>query len=693
MEGGMPEPETALGRSHPVGATVSGDGVNFCVYSKYATAVELLLFDGPDCVQPAQTVRLDPARNRTYHYWHVEVRRTGAGQVYGYRVFGPNRPDAGLRFDPTKLLLDPYARAVVNTEGYQRSRAAAPGDNTAWAMRGVVVDPNDYSWDGDTPLRRAWVDPVIYEMHVAGFTRHLSSGLAPTRRGTYAGLIEKIPYLRDLGVRAVELMPVQQFDAQAAPVNTNYWGYQPVAWFAPHRAYSSRTDVLGLVNEFRDLVKALHGAGIEVILDVVFNHTAEGNENGPTLSLRGLDNPTYYLLEPGNPARYIDDTGCGHTINGNETVVRRLILDCLRYWVEHMHVDGFRFDLASTLSRGEDGTPLRNPPLLLDIEADPVLAGTKMIAEAWDAAGLYQVADFVGDRWAVWNGQLRDEARRFVRGDHGSTAALADGLVGSAGFFNRPRRDPLRSVNFITAHDGFTLNDLVSYNDKHNEANGEQNRDGANDNNSWNCGVEGPTEQPAIEALRRRQLKNFLVILLLSQGRPMLHMGDEIRRTQRGNNNAYCQDNELSWLDWGDIERHRDLKRFVAGLINFHGRSSVFRDRRFWGRPGSAAVTWHGVRLNQPDWGGDSHSLAYEIRQPEDQEHLYVMLNAYWEALIFDLPTLPPGRQWLRLVDTALPDGQDFSEPPSPLAASKHRYRLESRSSAVLVAGPESDCE
>jgi glycogen operon protein len=314
-----------------------------------------------------------------------------------------------------------------------------------------------------------------------------------------------------------------------------------------------------------------------------------------------------------------------------------------------------------------------------------------MIAEAWDAAGLYQVANFTGDRWAVWNGRFRDTVRRFLRGDRNSTTALGDALVGSAGFFNRPLRDPLRGVNFITAHDGFTLNDLVSYDNKHNEANGEKNGDGANDNNSWNCGVEGPTEDPAINALRRRQLRNFVTILLLSQGRPMLLMGDEIRRTQRGNNNSYCQDNELSRLDWGNIERRGDLRRFVAGLIGFHERSSMFRDRRFWGHPGSAAVTWHGVRLNQPDWGEDSHSLAIELVQPESQEHLHVMLNAYWEALSFDLPALPPGRQWNRLVHTALPDGQDISEPPSPLAAGEHQYRVEPRSAAVLVAGPAPD--
>ena len=554
--------DTAAGSCHPIGATLSAEGVNFCLYSKYATGVELLLFDAPDALQPAQIVQLDPAKNRTYHYWHVEVRGAAAGQVYGYRVSGPNQPAAGLRFDPTKLLLDPYARAVVNTENYQRSRACAPGDNTAWAMRGVVVDPHDYPWEGDAPLRRESAGPIIYEMHVAGFTRHPSSGIAPARRGTYAALIDKIPYLKDLGVQAVEFMPLQQFDAQDTMVNTNYWGYQPVAWFAPHRAYSSRADALGPVYEFRDLVKALHRAGIEVILDVVFNHTAENDEHGATLSFRGLDNPTYYLLQPGNLAQYIDDTGCGNTINANETIVRRMILDCLRYWVVHMHVDGFRFDLASCLSRGPDGAPLKNPPLLLDIEADPVLAGTRMIAEAWDASGLYQVADFAGDRWAVWNGQFRDRVRQFVKGDTGSTAPLADMLVGSAAFFNRPQRNALRSINYVTAHDGFTLNDLVSYNQKHNEANGQQNNDGSNDNYSWNCGVEGPTEDPTIAALRSQQVKNFITLLLFSQGRPMLLMGDEARRTQQGSNNAYCQDNEVSWLDWKAVEPPRRAQAF-----------------------------------------------------------------------------------------------------------------------------------
>ena len=677
----------SIGRTYPVGATVEPSGVNFCIYSRHATAIELLLFDAADAATPSQVIRLDPEQNHTYHYWHVFVEGTGAGQLYDYRAYGPSEPDQGLRFDPSKVLVDPYALAIANSENYHRDRAMQAGDNAAYALKSVVVDPAAYDWEGDTPIRRPFVDAVIYEMHVGGFTRRPSSGLDPIKRGTYAGLIEKIPYLQDLGILTVELMPVQQFDSQEAPGLSNYWGYQPIAWFAPHRAYSSRTDPSGPVDEFRDMVKALHRAGIEVILDVVFNHTAEDDETGPTLSLRGLDNPTYYLLDSNQPACYVDYTGCGNTINGNETIVRRMILDCLRHWVQHMHVDGFRFDLASILSRGEDGQPLKDPPLLWDIETDPILANTKIIAEAWDAAGLYQVSTFVGDRWAVWNGQYRDNVRRFVKSDAGLVSKLADSLMGSANLYRQPERDPNRSVNFITAHDGFTLNDLVSYNEKHNEANGEGNTDGSNDNFSWNCGAEGPTDDAAIEALRLRQIKNFLTILLMSQGRPMLLMGDEVRRTQHGNNNAYAQDNEIAWFDWNDVDRHRDLWRFASSLIHFYQQSPIFRDRRFWSEPGGTDVTWHGVHLNQPDYGYDSHSLALELAHPDSQAHWHIMLNAYWEPLDFDLPELPPGQQWHRLVDTALASPDDFCNLPPVVPIDKHQYRAQARSSVVLIAG------
>ncbi len=687
----MSSAPVTMGRTYPVGAMVEPGGVNFCVYSRCATAIDLLLFDAADAATPSQVIQLDPEQHHTYHYWHAFVEGIGAGQLYGYRAYGPYAPDQGLRFDPLKVLVDPYALAIANSENYRRDRAIQLGDNTAYALKSVVVDPTAYAWEGDVPIRRPFVDAVIYEMHVGGFTRHPSSGLDPNKRGTYAGLIEKIPYLQSLGILTVELMPVQQFDPQAAPILTNYWGYQPFGWFAPHRAYSSRRDPIGPVDEFRDMVKALHRAGIEVILDVVFNHTAEGNETGPTLSLRGLDNSTYYLLDAQNPARYIDDTGCGNTINGNETIARRMILDCLRHWVQHLHVDGFRFDLASILSRGEDGQPLKDPPLLWDIETDPILANTKIIAEAWDAAGLYQVSTFVGDRWMVWNGQYRDNVRRFVKSDTDTASKLADSLMGSANLYRQPDRDPDRSINFITAHDGFTLNDLVSYNEKHNEANGENNTDGSNDNFSWNCGVEGSTadaaDSAAIEALRARQIKNLITILLMSQGRPMLLMGDEVRRTQQGNNNAYVQDNAISWFDWSGVDRYRDLRRFVSNLIHFHQASPIFRDRRFWSEPGCTDVVWHGVHLNQPDFGHASHSLAFELIHPDSQAHLHIMLNAYWEPLDFDLPELPSAQQWLRWVDTALPSPDDACDPPLTLSIDRRQYQVQARSAVILVAG------
>ena len=481
-------------------------------------------------------------------------------------------PANGLRFDPQKVLLDPYGQAVDVPKNYDRDAGRAVGvSNAATAMKSVVVDPDAYDWEDDEPLRRSSAQTIIYEMHVRGFTRHPNSGVSEKTRGTYAGLIEKIPYLQQLGITAVELLPVFQFDAQDCPRGlVNYWGYQPVSFFAPHQAYSSRQDALGPVDEFRDMVKALHRAGIEVILDVVFNHTSEGGAGGPTFCFRGLDNPTYYILEK-DASRYADFSGCGNTFNANNPIVRRLIVDSIRYWVEQMHVDGFRFDLASILSRDSFGHVLPSPPVLWDLESDPALAGTKLIAEAWDAAGLYQVGRFVGDSWREWNGRFRDDARSFFRGEGpGSVQAVSPtASLGSPGSL-RPQamREPEQSVNFVTCHDGFTLNDLVSYDRKHNaEANGEDNRDGANDNISWNHGVEGPTDDPAIEKLRNRQVKNFLTVTMLSIGMPMILMGDEVRRTQNGNNNAYCHDDESNWFDWTLLKKHADVLRFVVAVL------------------------------------------------------------------------------------------------------------------------------
>jgi len=693
------DPGVLPGQSFPLGATVYPGGVNFCVFSKNCEALELLLFDDADAprpacaytrARPARVIRLDPERNRTFYYWHVFVPGVGAGQLYGYRVYGPFAPEEGHRFDSTKVLLDPYARAVVVGASYDREAAARPGDNCAHAIKGVVVDPDAYDWEGDTPVCLPYASTLIYELHVGGFTRHPSSGVAPEKRGTYTGLVEKIPYLQSLGITAVELLPVQQFDEQDAPPGlTNYWGYSPVAFFAPHQGYCSCSDPLGPVNEFRDMVKALHRAGIEVILDVVFNHTAEADHTGPTLSFRGLENRTYYTLEA-NRACYADYSGCGNTVNANNSIVRRMIMDCLRTWVAEMHVDGFRFDLASVMARDETGRPLENPPILWEIESDPVLAGTKIIAEAWDAAGLYQVGSFIGHRWAEWNGQFRDDVRCFVKGDSGTVPRLAARITGSPDLYRQLDREPNRSVNFVTCHDGFTLNDLVSYNKKHNQANGDvqQGRNGTDANHSWNCGVEGPADDPAVEMLRLRQIKNFLTILLVSQGTPMLLMGDEVRRTQQGNNNGYCQDNELSWFDWRGLERHAGLLRFTRGLIRFTQVRAIFREERFWTVAEADEpphIVWHGVYLGQPDWGYDSHSLAFELHHPERGERLHVMLNAYREPLLFALPPLPAGTCFHRIVDTALPSPDDFSDPEAALPVEGDQYRAEARSAVVLM--------
>ncbi len=685
------KPPVERGTSHPLGASVRSQGVNFSVYSEDGTGVELLLFDTVDDPRPARVIALDPVRHRTDHYWHGFVPGLGSGQLYAYRVQGPAEHERGLRFDPDKVLLDPYGRAVAVPPGYDRQAAAAPGDNTAVAMKSVVADPFGYDWEGDAPLRRPFSQTVIYEMHVAGFTRHPSSGVAADRRGTYAGLIEKIPYLQDLGVTAVELLPIFQFDPfDAPPGRVNYWGYAPVSFFAPHQAYSSRSDPLGPLDEFRDMVKALHRAGIEVILDVVFNHTAEGDARGPTFCYRGLQNDAYYILEP-DRARFANYSGTGNTLNANHPVVRRLILDSLRYWVEAMHVDGFRFDLASILSRDETGQPIANPPVLFDIETDPILAGIKLIAEAWDAAGLYQVGSFVGERWKEWNGRFRDDVRGFVKGDSGTAPRLASRLLASPDLYAHQEREPEQSVNFVTCHDGFTLNDLVSYDRKHNQANGEDNRDGADDNRSWNCGVEGPSDDPAIERLRLRQIKNLLALNLLALGTPMILMGDEARRTQLGNNNGYCQDSALNWLDWTLVEHETGLRRFVTELIALRLRRELSV-----GEHGltlnqilrQARVQWHGVRLNAPDWGEDSHSLACTLWSMSGQTRFHLMASAYWEPLAFELPEPPGGWSsgWRRLIDTARDTPDDIAAPGDAATLTADRYELLGRSVVLLFA-------
>ena len=676
------------GQTHPLGATVRPRGTNFSIYSEHCAALELLFFDRAEDSRPSRVVELDADRgHRTYHFWHAFVPGVREGQIYAYRAHGPNDPERGLRYDSGKALLDPYGRSVVVPSTYDRAAVCRPGDTMGTAMKSVVADLSRYDWEGDAPLRRPFEKTVIYEMHVAGFTRHPSSGVARERRGTYLGLVDKIPYLVDLGVTAVELLPVFQFDRQDAPPGLcNYWGYDPVSFFAPHSGYATSDDPLGVLDEFRDMVKALHRAGIEIILDVVYNHTAESNELGPTLCYRGLDNPDYYLLEPRDRARYANYSGTGNTLNANHAIVRRLIVDSLRYWVAEMHVDGFRFDLASILSRNTEGRPVQNPPVLWDIETDPVLGGTKLIAEAWDAAGLYQVGSFFGDRWKEWNGRFRDDVRAFLRGDDGYVKALAERLFASPDIYGDQNREPTESVNFVTCHDGFTLNDLVSYNDKHNSANQQDNTDGSNDNRSWNCGIEGETQDAVVEALRLRQIKNFFTINLLSVGVPMISMGDEVRRSQRGNNNPYCQDNELNWFDWGLVDTHQGLHRFVKALLHFRLGLPAGGDLSLRQMLARMTVHWHGVKLHQPDFAHYSHSLAFAMTFFGYRWHF--MINAYTEPLTFELPRRPAAKAtpWRRLIDTFKEPPEDFCDPSDAPIVEALEYRVEAHSIVVLVA-------
>ena len=685
------------GTSAPLGATPLPGGVNFSLFARDVERLALCLFAAQDDPEPSAVLPLEGESHRTGHYWHGFVEGLAPGQLYGFQASGP-RADANL------LLLDPYALAVAMPPGYRRKQGQRRDGSRGWAqaMKAVVADLSTYDWQGDRPLRRPAREAVIYELHVRGFTADPSSGVSAAKAGTFTGLIEKIPYLQQLGVTAVELLPVFQFDPQAAPEGlVNVWGYQPISFLAPHQGYGTGgaggSDPLAVLDEFRDLVKALHRAGIEVILDVVFNHTAEGGLDGPTLAYRALAEADYYLLEPEGNA-YVDDTGCGNTLNANNPVVRRLIRHSLRHWVQQMHVDGFRFDLAAVLSRDETGQPVPRPPILFDLDSDPVLAGTKLIAEAWDAAGLYEVGSFVGEHWQEWNGRFRDDLRHFLKGDGGYAWAVAQRLIGSPDIYGPRQREAEESVNFITCHDGFTLADLVSFNGKHNEANGEQNRDGSDDNVSWNCGEEGPSSDPAVLALRRRQMRNFFTVLLLAIGTPMLAMGDEVARSQQGNNNAYCQDGPLSWFNWAQVEAEDDLLRFTRALIAFRQR----RDEVVEGLPLSLAellrrrsIQWHGVQPFQPDWGPESRSLALTLTSVDHRFRLHLIVNAWWQELVF---TLPPtalskgddsltGEPWHRWIDTALASPDDIVPWRQAPPVNEPTYKLQPRSVVALVVG------
>ncbi|MEY4779399.1 MAG: glycogen debranching enzyme GlgX [Pseudomonadota bacterium] len=684
--------QATKGDPHPLGSTVYPDGVNFSVFSQNAASMELLLFAEGNSTEPFQIIKMTDEGNKSFHFWHIFLVDAKPGLHYAYRVHGPEEKKPGHRFTPEKVLIDPYAYGN-SMDLWNRGAACLPGDNLTQSMRSVVIDPLDYDWEGDRPLNRPMQDSVIYEMHVGGFTRAGNSHV--TSPGTFRAVIEKIPYLQSLGVTAVELLPVFQFDDTEAhefegnKLN-NFWGYSTMAYFAPHPGYCESAGEAQHMTEFRDMVKALHKAGIEVILDVVFNHTDEGNHQGPTFSFRGFDNLNYYYLVDGNQDYYYDYTGCGNTFNCNHPVGSKMIVECLRFWVEYMHVDGFRFDEGSVLSRGPGGAPMEFPPVLWQIELDDVLAETKVIAEAWDAAGLYQVGHFPGFRWAEWNGVYRDTLRKFIAGEAGIVGDLADRITGSPSLYQSNGHLPINSVNFITAHDGFTLNDLVSYNNKHNEANGEGNRDGVDDNMSWNCGAEGPTDDPAINALREQQIRNFATLLMLSQGVPMFVMGDEVRRTQGGNNNAWCQDNPIGWFDWTQTQTEAGMLRFWSELISFRkSHPAVHRARFFSGamnERGMPDISWHGTKLNEPGWN-DPHAraLAWTVAGSLAHSDIHVMVNMYWEPLTFEIPQIYE-RAWYTAVNTALPSPQDINAPGNEALVNSHHVEVSGRSIVVLIS-------
>ena len=693
--------DVRTGSPVPLGTQETGGGVNFAIFSRDASRVRLELFDHAEDSAPARAIELDSAHNRTGDVWHVWVKGIVCGQLYAYRVDGPYEPSQGHRFNFNRLLLDPFATAISRLPAWDfaSARGYAPSapnrdlvlsklDNSRSMPKCVLVN-DPFNWEGDRPLRHPWSKTVIYETHVRGCTIHPKSGV--DHPGTYLGLMEKIPYFKTLGVTAVELMPVQEFNEHSVTRSNpqthqplrNYWGYDPVSFFAPKASYSSSGGMGQQKLEFKEMVRAFHNAGIEVILDVVFNHTAEGDELGPTLCFRGIDNAIFYTLA-GDKRYYKDYTGTGNTINANHPVVRDHILAALRHWSVEMHVDGFRFDLASVLGRDGAGQLLANAPLLTRIAEDPILRDVKIIAEAWDAAGAYQVGSFSERRWAEWNGRYRDDVRRFWRGDDGILGLFASRICGSEDIYAKSGKGPEGSINFVTCHDGFTLNDLVSYRYKHNEANGENNHDGTDANFSDNYGPEGDTTDPAVEGLRKRQIKNFLLTLLISRGVPMLLGGDEFRRTQRGNNNAYCQDNETNWYDWSCLERHSEFLRFTRGLIAFRREHPILSKEQFYT---GVDIHWFAAQGGLPDWADPKEKRFACLIQEDEQQALCLVFNAGSDAIDFSLPPVPAETRWYVAVDTSCESPLELSTAgEEPLWDDSQTYRVSPKSAIVLLA-------
>ncbi|MEB3352969.1 MAG: isoamylase [Cyanobacteriota bacterium] len=678
-----------IGHPWPLGACCTARGVNFSVAAPLATRIELLLFADGDAAEPDRVIELD-GRHRSGDHWHVEVEGVGIGCCYGYRVFGPLQP-GGHGFNPSKVLLDPCARAISGWGVYQRGAAVGAAPNTHCCLKGVVTERDRFDFDAAPRPRHSWQQSVIYELHVGGFSRGRGCPVADERQGTLRGLIDTIPYLQELGVTAVELLPVMAFDPQDAPAGRhNHWGYSPLSWMAPHPGYLSSDDPLQARSEVRQLVSACHRAGIEVILDVVYNHTTEGNQNGPTLSWRGFGDSLYYHQT--NRGDYQDVSGCGNTIAANRPLVRRLILESLRCWAVELGIDGFRFDLGIALSRGEQLAPLDQPPLFEAMEADPELADLKLVSEPWDCGGLYRLADFPARQIGSWNGRFRDDLRRFWKGDERTCWPLSQRLCGSPDLYGGQPAPLGRSITFLTAHDGFTLADLLSFNRKHNLANGEDDRDGDNHNNSWNHGVEGPSTDPQVLALRRRQSRNLLCSLLLAPGVPMLLMGDEVRRSQGGNNNTWCQNNPLGWMHWQPDAEDEALRGFLIRLIRLRRHLALLFNPEIpfhdgparLGEPGPLWREWHGIELGRPDWAQWSHSLAWSLVDPLRGPLLWCGMNAYYQPMDFAVP--PGAAGWLRVIDTSRPSGLDLPDCPQPWTESV--APLEGRSLVLLLAPP-----
>jgi glycogen operon protein len=674
------------GAPQPLGVTYVADekSYNFALYSKNATEVALLLYNKKDYVKPFLEFWFEPLANKTKRVWHCRLteEQVGDAEYYAYRVSGPN--GGGVHkwnaFDPEKILLDPYARSVFFPPGFSRELAMRPGDNAGKAPLGFFkLNLRHFDWENEKPPRH-FSDAIIYELHIKGFTASSSSGLNKELRGTFAGVIEKIPYLKELGVTIVELMPVHQFD----PQENNYWGYMTLNFFGPHRTYASEQEFP--VTEFKTMVKALHAAGIEVILDVVYNHTAEGDSRGPTYSFKGIDNSSFYLLDHNQATPYANYSGTGNTLNCTDPFIRNMILDSLRYWVTEMHVDGFRFDLASILTRSHDGSiDWYDPPLLSAIRTDPILSQTRLIAEPWDAGGAYQLGtSFPGMFWHQWNGKFRDDIRRFVRGDLGMVPAVMQRLYGSDDLFPdriEEARRPFYSINYIISHDGFTLYDLVSYNERHNEANGNENTDGTSDNYSWNCGCEGDEGVPQkVLTLRKRQAKNVCTLLMLANGFPMFLAGDEFLHTQNGNNNPYNQDNEITWLNWDRLKENSDVFRFFKLMIAFRKMHPTICRSRFWRKD----IRWRGISPSI-DMSYHSQSLAYYLSgESQEDVDLYVMINAHDQPLRFSIVD-GQHKPWFRAVDTGLDSPNDICEPENEAQVIGSKYLVQSRSIVVLV--------